>query len=157
MTRQCIRQYSANESTCISLRITKEAKSQACIYYVNHYMLSLRTDDVDILNCSLILTEVETAMNLTIPHRVTPSTSPLLTSPMTPRNSFAAHVSPGSSRASSSPEPEKEPNNRDTTKIKPFRPWLSVRDVDDTDEKRKPDDENDRKCTGWWDMLHSLQ
>lgn len=91
--------------------------------------------------------EVETAMNLTIPHRVTPSTSPILTSPITPRNSFAAHASPGSSRSSSSPEPDREvPAQKDTGRTKPFRPWLSVRDDQDMQTEHKTVAGSDTAC-----------
>lgn len=92
-------------------------------------------------------------MNLTIPHRVPPSTSPILTSPITPRNTLAAHASPSSSRSSSSPVPEVDNDvvhNREVEKIRPFRPWLSVKDDDEEnkDDNDENEDAHDNKPSG---------
>lgn len=92
--------------------------------------------------------EYETAMNLTIPHRVPPSTSPILTSPITPRNTLAAHASPVSSRSSSSPVPDVDnevSHNREAEKIRPFRPWLSVKDDVENKDTEENEDMNENK------------
>ncbi|KAL4230855.1 Zinc finger protein Gfi-1b [Mactra antiquata] len=83
---------------------------------------------------------MDTAINLTLPHRVTPSTSPILTSPNASRTSVSANVSPRSSESCISPEPENElSSGQDSTTKKPFRPWLSVREEVEEEAKSSED------------------
>ena len=78
--------------------------------------------------------DMETAMNLTIPSRVTHTTSPFMTSPVNNRMSYIPQSSPDSTRGT--PEPEQaSPSRPESGKSKTtthFRPWVCEKENDET-------------------------
>ncbi|WAQ99972.1 GFI1B-like protein [Mya arenaria] len=87
--------------------------------------------------------EYETAINLTIPQRITSTTSPILTSPDQPRASFSVNFSPVSSRSALSPDPEKSIGDLRPEGVQGnvFRPWVSdIKSDDEETDKESTDD-----------------